>query len=77
VARNSALSAEAEDAVRHDRPGRRRLLASLAMARRTPARRRLLALAAVVAPRLAAGRLRGREPHDQLLASPRADRSSW
>jgi glycosyltransferase involved in cell wall biosynthesis len=77
VARNSALSAEAEEAVRHDRPGRRRLLASLAMARRTPARRRLLALAAVVAPRLAAGRLRGREPHDQLLASPRADRSSW
>ena len=66
-ARTSALSAEAEDAVRHARPGRRRLLASLAMARVAPARTRVLAIAGLVAPRLAAGRLRQREPHDRLL----------
>ena len=67
AARNSALSAEAEEAVRHARPGRRRLLASLAMARGIPARRRFVAISALVAPRLAAGRLRRREPHDLLL----------
>ena len=67
TARTSALSAEAEEAVRHARPGRRRLLASLAAARGIPARRRLVAISALAAPRLAAGRLRRREPHDRLL----------
>ena len=67
AARNGALSAEAEEALRHARPGRRRLLASLAMARGTPASTRVLAISALVAPRLAAGRLRRREPHDRLL----------
>jgi hypothetical protein len=67
AARNSALSAEAEEAVRYARPGRRRLLASLAAARGIPARRRLVAISALVAPRLAAGRLRRREPHDRLF----------
>ena len=66
AARNSALVAEAEKAVRHSGRGRRRLLASVAIASGTPARRRLVAISGIVAPRLAAGRLRRREPHDRL-----------
>lgn len=82
AARNSALFAEAEEAVRHSGPGRRRLLASVAMARGTAPRRRLVAIAALVAPRLAAGRLRRREPHDRLLEPARrqeqlANRDCW
>ena len=66
AARNSALLGETEEAVRRSGPGKRRLLASVAMARGTPARRRLVAISGIVAPRLAAGRLRPREPHDRL-----------
>jgi glycosyltransferase involved in cell wall biosynthesis len=66
VARNSALLAEAEEAVRHSGRGGRRLLASVAIASGMPARRRLVAISGIVAPRLAAGRLRRQEPHDRL-----------
>jgi GT2 family glycosyltransferase len=68
AAKTSALDAEAEDAVRHERPGRRRLLASLAIARGVPTQRRGEAIAALVAPGLAARRLRGRgDPNDWLF----------
>jgi glycosyltransferase involved in cell wall biosynthesis len=68
AAKTSALAAEAEDAVRHGRPDRRRLLASLATARGVSPYRRVGAIAALVAPGLAARRLHGRgDPNDWLF----------
>jgi glycosyltransferase involved in cell wall biosynthesis len=58
AARREMLVADAEEAVLHARPGRRRLLASVAAAPGAPARMRVNAIAAIALPRLAARRLR-------------------
>jgi glycosyltransferase involved in cell wall biosynthesis len=66
--RSRALVAEAEEAVRWARPGRRRLLASVAVASGVSPRTRTRAIAAFVAPRLAARHLRLRgDPNDWLF----------
>ena len=75
--RSRALVAEAEEAVLRARPGRRRLLASVAAASGVSPRMRTTAIAALVAPRLAARRLRLRgDPNDWLFTRASERKSS-
>jgi glycosyltransferase involved in cell wall biosynthesis len=68
VTRSRALAEEAEEALLGARPDARRLLVSVAAARGTSARMRAAAVAALVAPGLAARRLRRRgEPNDWMF----------
>jgi glycosyltransferase involved in cell wall biosynthesis len=80
--RGHALAVDAEEALLHARPGRRRRLASLATAREVSPGMRAKAIAAVVTPALAARRLARRGHPDEWMferatMSKDQSRSSW
>lgn len=74
AATGSALALDAREAVRDHRPGRRRLLASLATAPGVPGHMRIKAIAALAAPGLAARHLRRRSPTDYYWLINRGNR---